>query len=88
MYYRSVPLALTVSPSPGRDVECPLASRGLMTMSVLVLEGDHVCFSVPLGVLLGLDPAFSQGKAGYSEGVTVQAANNAKCISVSQQASS
>lgn len=59
-----------------------------MTMPVLVLEGDHMCFSVPLGVLLGLNPAFSQGKAGYSEGVIVLAANNAKCISVSLQASS
>lgn len=59
-----------------------------MALPALILDGDHVCFSVLLGVLLGLDPAFSQGKAGYSEGVIVLATNNTKCISVSQQASS
>lgn len=69
-------------------MECSLAGRGLVTVPVLVPDDDHTCFSVPLGVLLGLDPAFSQGKAGYSEVVIVLAANNAKCISVSQQASS
>lgn len=55
-------------------------------MPVLILDGDHVCFSIPLGVLLGLDPAFSQGKAAYSKGVIARVANNAKCISASQQA--
>lgn len=56
-----------------------------MAVPALVLDGDYVRFSVPLGVLLGLDPAFSQGKAGYSEGVIVLAANNAKCIYVSSR---
>lgn len=57
-----------------------------MTVPVLILDGDHVSFSVPLGVLLGLDPAFSQGKAAYSKDVIAQVANNAKYISASQQA--